>query len=131
MASKLSAIKHEPVKLERRKPPTLKQQVAILKRQAVCAMCGEPFTGKQIEFDHTKALALGGSNDETNLRALCSACHRKKTDSDLAIIAKANSIGGKTGQQARRKRNGPTFQGRGFSKTLTRGFDGTVREREK
>lgn len=39
--------------------------------------------GKQLEefdIDHIVPLSLGGSEDSSNLQALCPACHRKKTD---------------------------------------------------
>lgn len=40
-----------------------------------------------VEVDHRVALAIGGSNDRTNLQPLCRACHVAKTQRDIAIAA--------------------------------------------
>jgi len=37
-----------------------------------------------VEVDHRIPLALGGSNDRTNLQPLCRACHTAKTACDTA-----------------------------------------------
>lgn len=47
---------------------------------------------KKPEFDHIVALVNGGRNCESNLRALCYDCHRKKTDDDLSEKSKTNAI---------------------------------------
>jgi len=106
-------VKREPVTPEKRKAPTLKEQVAVLKKTALCFMCREPLRQKkQIEFDHAIPLALGGKHEVSNINALCASCHRRKTDSDLAIIAKSKRQAGDKGQYARRKKNGPQIQSR-------------------
>lgn len=106
-------ISRPPVEVEKRKAPTLRDRVQILLRYVDCPMCGEALTSfKQVEYDHITPLALGGANEPINLMPLCPKCHRRKTDADLARIAKANRQAGKTGQQARRKKNGPQIKGR-------------------
>ena len=106
-------MKREPVKTEKRKAPTLKEQVAVLKKTALCFMCREPLRDmKQVEFDHSIPLALGGKHEVSNINPLCPKCHRRKTDSDLAIIAKSKRQAGETGQYARRKKNGSQIQSR-------------------
>ena len=40
-----------------------------------CAMCGQPAA----EVDHITPLTLGGTDDDANLQALCTPCHRTKT----------------------------------------------------
>lgn len=48
----------------------------ILKRdERICYLCG----GEATEVDHVINAAAGGSHDDANLRAICSACHRAKT----------------------------------------------------
>ena len=68
---------------------------AIMERvraRGVCARCGVeegPF-----EVDHMVPVALGGSNDESNLQLLCrmNGCHLTKTVQDVKKIAKARRI---------------------------------------
>ncbi len=43
-----------------------------------CQSCGRQGTGLQI--DHIVPLALGGSNDLSNLQVLCGTCNRRKRD---------------------------------------------------
>lgn len=40
-----------------------------------CELCGNPAA----EVDHRIPLALGGTDDRWNLRAVCRACHRRLT----------------------------------------------------
>jgi 5-methylcytosine-specific restriction protein A len=49
----------------------------VLAEEPRCA-CGAPST----EVDHVVALAFGGSHARTNLRGICSSCHRRKTAED-------------------------------------------------
>lgn len=52
-----------------------------------CAMCGE-MLDETFECDHVVALHLGGEDDISNLAALHSACHRKKTmQEEIARLA--------------------------------------------
>lgn len=43
-----------------------------------CARCGDPAT----ELDHIRSLARGGSEAWSNLQALCTRCHRLKTNAE-------------------------------------------------
>jgi len=70
-----------------------------------------------VEFDHVVPNALLYEGDEIKWQALRPDCHKRKTADDVARIAKAKSQGGETGQQARRRRNGPKLKTRqGFQK---------------
>lgn len=93
---------------------------------AKCRMTGESLLAGRTEFDHIIPVELGGSNDADNLQALTAAAHRRKTDADIARIAKAERQGGRKGQWARRIKNGPQIQSRGFDKTLRKKFNGEV-----
>lgn len=42
---------------------------------AVCAACG---CSERLEIDHITPIARGGSNDLSNLQALCTSCNRSK-----------------------------------------------------
>jgi 5-methylcytosine-specific restriction endonuclease McrA len=55
----------------------LKKKVAA-SQQWKCATCNN-MLDETYEVDHVIALEHGGSNDPSNLRALCPHCHRKKT----------------------------------------------------
>lgn len=66
-------------------PPRVKDR--IVKRQGgKCATCNRKLgmAGELIEFDHIRALVLGGENREANLQALCGMCHVTKTREDVA-----------------------------------------------
>ena len=57
-----------------------------------CEICGEKnsFTwgGGNLEVDHILAIVLGGHPwDQRNLQAICESCHKKKTKSDIGILA--------------------------------------------
>jgi hypothetical protein len=78
--------------------------------------------------EHLRALALLGTNALENRALYRKPCARKKTDEqDTPRIAKAKAQGGETGQYARRQKRGHgSIQSRGFDKTRTKRFDGSV-----
>lgn len=43
-----------------------------------CQSCGKPENSTQLSIDHIIPLALGGSNDISNLQTLCLSCNRRK-----------------------------------------------------
>lgn len=116
------------------------QKNAILLRQsftgadeiirARCDECGDVIASlnargtwdkvKPHDFDHSLPRGLYGKTTTQNGRAICTAvCHREKTDTDVAAIAKSDRMGLRSGQQARRaarKAAGkhPLIRGRGF-----------------
>ena len=47
----------------------------FLRQYPFCAMCGAEAT----DVDHVVPLRSGGTHDESNLQALCHACHGRKT----------------------------------------------------
>lgn len=47
----------------------------FLKRNPACVECGD----KATDVDHIKPRADGGTDEWTNLQALCHSCHSKKT----------------------------------------------------
>lgn len=52
-----------------------------------CPMKKEPFDESGYEIDHIKELRDGGTNDISNLQALCISCHRVKTSRMTSTIA--------------------------------------------
>ncbi len=54
-----------------------------------CADCKMDISKMPQHFDHRIPLALHGSNDLTNIQALCPNCHAIKTQRDALAISKA------------------------------------------
>ena len=135
-----------PDDLEERKPFSVADRFSILMRQsfvgadgvriAVCdgedcgahlarlSSVGEWNKLRPFDFDHSLARGLYGKTSAVNGRAVCSgegSCHALKTSEDVARIAKADRMAGRSGQAARRaarKAAGkkPLLQGRGFER---------------
>lgn len=56
-------------------------QFRVLKREnQICQMCSRAVKDEEIEFDHIIPWSKGGSSDESNIRLLCSACNRKRSN---------------------------------------------------
>ena len=55
-----------------------KVRKAFLAEHPRCERCGKPAT----DADHVVARGEGGSDDFTNLRAFCHACHSSRTGTD-------------------------------------------------
>jgi 5-methylcytosine-specific restriction protein A len=56
----------------------------ILSRDVLCVMCaGKGLARLGEEVDHIKPLHKGGTDDESNLQALCVECHKVKSARDL------------------------------------------------
>lgn len=63
--------------VERPKPVDQRVKWRILRRDNfTCQECG--CTDRPLHVDHITARANGGSNDETNLQALCDRCNLRK-----------------------------------------------------
>ena len=103
-------------------PAAAKREV-FARSQSMCEREGCEQVGKEI--DHIIAQALGGTNELDNLELLCREHHREKTSDDIARIAKADRMGGRTGQQAKRKKRGTgQIKSAGFKQW--RRFDGSI-----
>ena len=68
-------IKHGKRLYQVERVPILPQVRARVLASGKCAHCGTP---DNLEVDHITPWSLGGSDDETNLQALCESCNRKK-----------------------------------------------------
>jgi len=53
-----------------------------------CPLKGEPFDESGYEIDHIQELRDGGSNELTNLQALCISCHRVKTTRNTSVLSR-------------------------------------------
>jgi 5-methylcytosine-specific restriction endonuclease McrA len=97
-------------------------------------MCAYPGCeiSDSLQIDHTIPIALGGVEEDHNLRPLCNYHHLQKTKLDVKMIAKAKRIIKRDAGEGRVKRKIPS---RGFSKPTTpikiqsRGFGPTKKAR--
>ena len=71
-------------------PPRVKDR--IRERQGnLCALTGiELRPGVKVEYDHIVPLWLGGANTESNLQAVSSDAHKRKTAAEAKVRAKCN-----------------------------------------
>ena len=60
----------------------------LLRDNYVCQQC----KAHASEVDHIIPVALTGSDELSNLQALCSKCHKKKTSEDVNKIKKARIL---------------------------------------
>jgi 5-methylcytosine-specific restriction endonuclease McrA len=93
-----------------------------------CAVCGDEVPADGTDFDHVRARCFDGEDHYRNLRPICTPCHKKKTKADMRALAKAKRLErkrlGLTPEKRSRK-----IASRGFDRRLTRGVDGTTRDR--
>ena len=123
-----------PDHIPKRKPFPKAVKAADLKRSA--GMCEAPDCNRPgKDFDHRKAVAIGGKSTEDNCQLLCRECNAAKGIQEARDAAKADRAGGRSGQHARRSRakaagKHKPIAGAGFSKTLRRKMNGTTVRRE-
>ena len=129
----MSTIAHappQPVEIHRRRYMTSAEKVRRWEELGrVCAICRLPCDpyGHTVIWDHFLALALGGTNEISNME-----CHHRidcaaiKTARDMEAIARA--------KRRERKHSEPSAPGkirsRGFDRTKTRKFNGQVVSRQ-
>lgn len=58
-----------------------------------CPLRNEPFDEAGYDIDHIVELRNGGSNDISNLQALCPTCHRVKTSRNTAAPVEKQQSG--------------------------------------
>ena len=108
-------------------------RVAVLHRSG--GFCEHPDCDKVgTDFDHIKAVALGGESTLENCQLLCREHNAAKGVTEGRIAAKADRQAGRSGQRARRERAKAkgTYRGiqsQGFNTKYKKRFDGTVVER--
>jgi len=61
--------------------------------KGVCHLCEQRMqVGQAWEVEHVRPLALGGSDDEANMRPAHKVCHATKTKADAASWSKAKRM---------------------------------------
>lgn len=87
--------------MSKRQSLTTRKRVALfLERGGVCSICNHKIVRKAWDVEHRIPLALGGTNDMSNLDVAHVDCHKTKTRKDVRDIAKgirvmAQNIGAK------------------------------------
>jgi 5-methylcytosine-specific restriction protein A len=74
---------------ERRPLSTARKIAIFVAAKGICHLCGGYIRGKPWEVEHVIPLAMGGADDETNMRPAHKACHAPKTAEDVGNIARA------------------------------------------
>ena len=78
---------------KRRRFTTLERAEFFARANGHCENCTRKIPhGDDWEIDHTIPLARGGTNEDSNLRVLCSWCHDGKTEGDLSGAAKDKRV---------------------------------------
>ena len=67
-----------------------KRKLAIWEREGgKCMLCGIKLMFGQFIFEHVRALELGGTDTDDNIRLTCKPCAKEKTKKDHQMTAKA------------------------------------------
>ena len=67
----------------------LKARRQTLKEEPVCQLCG---INPSITTDHIIPKSQGGSNDRTNLRALCQQCHDRRSQAQATAARRGGGL---------------------------------------
>lgn len=86
----------------------------FLREQGRCYLCTRQLRSgvDTWQIEHPDPLSLGGSDDDADLRVVCTPCHKAKTADDAAAKAKRDRIVTQGWSEAKR----PKMQGRQFPK---------------
>lgn len=91
-----------------------------------CMVCNVKLTTGKFIFEHVRPLALGGVDEDENIRLTCKACASDKTKDDMARINKAKRQ--KASHLGLKQSKSPLPFGRGSQ--WKRKMDGTVVRRQ-
>jgi ATP adenylyltransferase len=72
-------------------PGSIRYQV-LKRAKGRCELCGVPAEKKAIEVDHILPRNKGGSDDISNLQALCYSCNAMKRDTDATDFRNQNQV---------------------------------------
>jgi 5-methylcytosine-specific restriction endonuclease McrA len=84
--------------------------------------CGVKVPMDGTTIDHRIQLWMGGADDDSNLRFFCKACDKPKTAKDAGDRAKVKRILSREAGERKPSR----LRSRGFDKSKTKRFDGSV-----
>lgn len=104
-----------------RRRRTAKQRLAIFtEHRGVCHICGGVIDGTREawEMEHVIPLAMGGEDEDYNLRPAHVKCHRGKSATDAGNLAKARRVEARHKGAHRAKALIPGSKGSGWRKPL-------------
>lgn len=100
-----------------------RRKLAIWEREkGFCMLCGIKLVTGGFIFEHVRALELGGTDTDDNIRLTCKPCATEKTKTDHATAAKAKRQ--KTNSLGLKKSKTPLPFGKGSK--WKKKLDGTV-----
>lgn len=106
------------------------EKLAILERQGYLCSCGcgtKILPVHRVDWEHTLAIGLGGASKPD--AAMLHTCHGPKTATDKHMMSKADRIRRKrdgSWYETKGRKNRPKIQSPGFSKRLSKKFNGKV-----
>lgn len=118
----------EPVQIHKRKSFSAKDRARIFAAHSgVCYLSGVKIGPSDTwDVEHVIPLALGGTNEDENLRPALVDPHRVKSKADVRSISKAKRLEARENGTRRERKKIPS---RPFDKTRTRKFNGKVEKR--
>lgn len=86
------------VPTKRRKMTQARAAAIFLREQGRCYLCSVKLRigVDEYQIEHPTALSLGGSDDDADLRVVCTKCHKPKTKADAAAKAERDRTVTKT-----------------------------------
>ena len=70
-----------------------RRKLAIWEREGgKCMLCGVKLMTGQFIYEHVRALELGGTDTDDNIRLTCKPCAKEKTKKDHKMTAKAKRV---------------------------------------
>lgn len=105
------------VPTKRRKMTRARAAAIFLREQGRCYLCGIKLRIKvdKYQIEHPTALSLGGSDDDADLRVVCTECHKPKTKADAAAKAERDRTVTSTWVRPTETRK-PSMRSQGFPK---------------
>jgi 5-methylcytosine-specific restriction endonuclease McrA len=83
----------EDVRTTERGALSKRRKLAIWEREkGFCMMCNVKLITGQFIFEHVRALELGGTDTDDNIRLTCKPCAKEKTKKDHQMTAKAKRV---------------------------------------
>lgn len=106
--------------MTRRSMSTRRRLAIFQAADAICHLCGEKIDGtrERWEVEHPIPIAMGGSDDDADLRPAHVSCHARKTKADATAIAKAKRIAAKHGGAYRPRSTFATARSGGWRKPI-------------
>lgn len=106
--------------MTRRSMSTTRRTKIFQQAGGLCHICGSRIDGtrERWEVEHPIPIAMGGSDDDADLRPAHVSCHARKTKADATAIAKAKRIASKHSGAHRPRSTFATARSGGWRKPI-------------